>query len=167
MDNDGAANEMWIPERKKILNGLSDLPSPIPSQLYERAIDLIAEYSSTSASARVDLALIGQCIRELMNGLSEYISGDKVGKSNYNAEREAISKLERVLVSECDDATFQVGDNAEVAVISASVANALEGVRREAHIGSSTNRQKASLALFGRVDERNPALIPWMNAHVR
>ena len=165
MDNDGAANEMWIPERKKILNGLSDLPSPIPSQLYERAIDLIAEYSSTSASARVDLALIGQCIRELMNGLSEYISGDKVGKSNYNAEREAISKLERVLVSECDDATFQVGDNAEVAVISASVANALEGVRREAHIGSSTNRQKASLALFGRVDERNPALIPWMKSH--
>lgn len=165
MDKVDASNEMWTPERKKILNGLSDLPSPIPSQLYKRAIDQIAEYSSTSASARVDLALIGQCIRELMNGLPEYISGDKVGKSNYNAEREAISKLEHVLVSECDDTTFQVGDNAEVAVISASVANALEGVRREANIGSNTNRQKASLALLGRVDERNPALIPWMKSH--
>lgn len=165
MDKVDASNEMWTPERKKILNGLSDLPSLIPSQLYKRAIDQIAEYSSTSASARVDLALIGQCIRELMNGLPEYISGDKVGKSNYNAERKAISKLEHVLVSECDDTTFQVGDNAEVAVISASVANALEGVRREANIGSNTNRQKASLALFGRVDERNPALIPWMKSH--
>ena len=165
MDNDGAANEMWIPERKKILNGLSDLPSPIPSQLYKRAIDLIAEYSSTSASARVDLALIGQCVRELMNGLPEYISGDKVGKNNSNAEREAISKLKHVLVSECDDTTFQVGDNAEVAVIPASVANALESVRREANIGSNTNRQKASLALLGRVEERNPVLIPWMESH--
>ena len=165
MDNAGASNEMWIPERKKILNGLSDLPSPIPSQLYKRAIDLIAEYSSTSASARVDLALIGQCIRELMNGLPEYISGDKVRKNNFNAEREAISKLEHVLVSECDDMTFQVGDNAEVVVIPASVANALEGVRYEANIGSNTNRQKASLALLGRVDEWNPVLIPWMKSH--
>ncbi len=82
MDKVDASNEMWTPERKKILNGLSDLPSPIPSQLYKRAIDQIAEYSSTSASARVDLALIGQCIRELMNGLPEYISGDKVRKNN-------------------------------------------------------------------------------------
>lgn len=165
MDKADASNGIWTPERKKILNGLSGLPSPTPSQLYRRAIDLIAEYSSASVSARVDLALIGQCIRELMNGLPEYISGDKVRKNNYNAEREAISKLEHILVSECDDTTFRVGDNAEVVMIPASVANALEGMRYEANIGSNTNRQKASLALLGRVDERNPVLIPWMKSH--
>ena len=36
--------------------------------------------------------------------------------------------------------------------------------RKEAQTGAANDRQRSSLAVLGKVDEGNPALIPWMRA---
>lgn len=155
---------IWTEERKSILSGLARLPGQNPALLYERIVNLISSYSSSSVSARVDLALIGHCARELMNGLPEYTGDMSQGGGGRAAEEDAVRNLRRTLLTECDEKTFRVKEKTDVAVLPSSVVRALEPVYFQAKSGELRGKRKESIAVLGYVDESNPAVIPWHNS---
>ena len=82
--------EIWTQDRIKICDKLRQLRNDVPAQLYERIYDLLKVYSPLSPTGKVDLALIGHCVRELMNGFSEYLDGTDTVGNNKAAEQNAI-----------------------------------------------------------------------------
>ena len=155
---------VWTDERKNILSGLERLPSQNPALLYERIVNLISSYSSSSVSARVDLALIGHCARELMNGLPEYTGDMSQGGGGRAAEEDAVRNLRRTLLTECDEKMFRVEKKTDVAMLPSSVVCALGPVYFQAKSGELRGKRKESIAVLGYVDEANPAVIPWHNS---
>lgn len=160
----------WAPRRRRILEGLRELSSsmssqsPILSQLYERLVDCAAVYSSDSESGWIALTILSHCARELMNSLPDFLGAPEAVGNNSTAEREAKDALRRVLLEDCDDGMFSPRDGATVVAIPAEVARAMGAYRKEALTGAANDRQRSSLAVLGRIDEGNPALIPWMRA---
>lgn len=157
------SGEVWTQNRLKIRDGLSQLYNPIPAQLYTRIFDLLENYSPSSTTGRVDLALIGHCVRELMNGLPDYLGDEGAVGNNKAAEQNAIEKLRQLLLETCDNESFVVTTTAEFVPIPSRIAAALGQFRDASRIGSDSNKKKASLAVIGSIDGGNPALIPWLD----
>lgn len=49
---------IWTGERKRVLNGLEELPDPILLQPYEKAIYLASDYYPESGEEQFNLAII-------------------------------------------------------------------------------------------------------------
>lgn len=166
----GVDEGIWTPRRCRILEGLRELSSPTSSQspilslLYERLVDCAADYSPDSESGWIDLTILSHCARELMNSLPDYLGAPETIGNNSDAERKAKDALRRVLLEDCDDGMFSPRDGATVVAVPVEVARAMGAYRKEAQTGAANDRQRSSLAVLGKVDEGNPALIPWMRA---
>lgn len=154
--------EIWTQDRIKICDKLRQLRNDVPAQLYERIYDLLKVYSPLSPTGKVDLALIGHCVRELMNGFSEYLDGTDTVGNNKAAEQNAIERIRQVLFENYVDSS-SIAEAAEVIPISSELANALGQFMDAAREGSNNNKKRASLAALDCVDEGNPALIPWFD----
>ena len=136
----------------------------MPSQLYGRLVDYAAGYSPDSESGWIVLAILSHCARELMNSLPDYLGAPEAAGNNSAAEEKAKGALRRILLEDCDDGMFSPHDDAMVVVIPVEVAKAIGAYRKEALAGAANDRQRSSLAVLGKVEEGNPALIPWMRA---
>lgn len=164
-ENSPVSNErIWTQDRLKVCDKLRQLHNDSPAQLYTRIDDLLKVYFSSSPTGRVDLALIGHCVRELMNGLSEYLDGTNAAGNNRAAEQSAIDRIRQVLFDNYGDSS-SIAEAAEVVPISSELANALGQFMDAAREGSNSNKKRASLMVLGCVDEGNPALIPWFDVH--
>ncbi len=158
--------EIWTDKRKEILSDLSELSNPAHGQLYRRAVEFISAYDPALLTARVDLAIIAHCMRELMNRLPDCLGGEQYDfATKSELERQSIAKLRNVLVEQCDDTTFAISDNSAVVSIPAGIARVMDDYREAAKAGSHNSRQKASVAVLGYIDESNPALSSWLESH--
>ena len=61
--------EVWNQCRREIFDGLSELDCQTLAHLCKRAVDNISAYSEDAASAFADAAVIGHCVRELVNNI--------------------------------------------------------------------------------------------------
>ncbi len=123
-------SSIWTEERKRVLNGLEELPDPILSQLYEKAINLASDYYPESSEAQFNLAIIGHCVRELMNNISYYLDGVSTsGRNRSGAEDRTAKELRELLVSEYPDIALTPSKNATQVPVPANLAVALSAYR--------------------------------------
>lgn len=159
----GKSENIWTDTRKDILRGLSELSDSVFEHLYRCAIERIAVYDPELVTARVDLAIIAHCVRELMNRLPDCLGGEKFDITTKSGlERQSEKKLRQMLIEWCDDSTFSISDNSSIVSIPANLAKALSDYGEAVKMGSLNNRKKASVAVLGHIDESNPALSSWL-----
>lgn len=155
-------SSIWTEERKRVLNGLEELPDPILSQLYEKAINLASDYYPESSEAQFNLAIIGHCVRELMNNISYYLDGVSTsGRNRSGAEDRTAKELRELLVSEYPDIALTPSKNATQVPIPANLAVALSAYRSMAIEGRINSDESASMSAIGRIEEGNPAAALW------
>lgn len=155
-------SSIWTEERKRVLNGLEELPDPILSQLYEKAINLASDYYPESSEAQFNLAIIGHCVRELMNNISYYLDGVSTsGRNRSGAEDRTAKELRELLVSEYPDIALIPSKNATQVPIPANLAVALSAYRSMAIEGRINSDESASMSAIGRIEEGNPAAALW------
>ena len=156
---------IWTKGRLRVLSALKKLPEPILAQLYEHATDLASDYVSDSDRAQFDIAIIGHCIRELMNSLSYYLGGNTLpGRNRSGVEDQAIRELREVILSDCSDADFIPSAHTVHIPIPISLAKALRSFREAAKEGKSSSEKSASIGAIGYVEEGNPVTALWNRA---
>lgn len=156
---------IWTDERVRVLHTLGELSEPILAQLYEHAIDLASDYAIDSNKAQFYIAIIGHCVRELMNNISYYLGDNSLpGRNRSGAEDRAIKSLRKLVLSECSDATLLPPEGATQVPITASLAEALSFFREAAIEGERNAYKSASMGAIGRIEEDNPATALWKHA---
>lgn len=162
--------DVWDDDRRALYVQLQGL-DPELAGLYRQAIDLLST-PAVPGEKKVRLALIGHCLRELINTLPDAlgdVEGFPADKGNEGKRaREALvaeygvfsgASLDATLVDETDDS----GQPNLVAVPQ----SLLDGVGRwvnSAKAGALRETQRDSVVVLGRIDTRDPALKPWKSA---
>ena len=131
----GVGEGAWTPRRRRILEGLREPPSLMPSQLYEKLVDYAADYSPDSESGWIVLIILCHCARELMNSFPGFLGAPETAGNNSAAEEAAKDALRRILLEDCDDGMFSPHVDTTVMVIPAEVAKAIGAYRKEALVG--------------------------------
>ena len=127
-------------------------------------MDNISAYSEDATSAFADAAVIGHCVRELVNNIPKALgSEEEYRTTKVGEERVAIGALRDALLHE-SDSVFAYSEDASYVPVPVEVANRMRDFRRIAAEGSTTRRENASIAVLGYVSDRHPSLLPWMDA---
>ena len=156
--------EVWNQRRCDIYEGLSELDCQTLAHLYRRAVDNISAYSEDATSAFADAAVIGHCVRELVNNIPKALgSEEEYRTTKVGEERVAIGALRDALLHE-SDSVFAYSEDASYVPVPVEVANRMRDFRRIAAEGSTTRRENASIAVLGYVSDCHPSLLPWMDA---
>lgn len=156
--------EAWNQCSREIFDGLSELDCQTLAHLYKRAVDNISAYSEDAASAFADAAVIGHCVRELVNNIPKAFGSEEEYRTTKGGEeREAIGALRDVLLRE-SDSVFTYSEDVSYVPLPVEVANRMRDFRRIAAEGSATRRENASIAVLGYVSDCHPSLLPWIDA---
>lgn len=157
-------NGIWNQHRREIFEGLNELGCRTLAHLYGRAVDSISVYLEEEASAFADAAVIGHCVRELVNNIPKVlVSQEEYHTTKAGEEKEAIEALRNVLLRE-NDSVFSYSENISYVALPVGVVNKVRDFRRIAAEGSATRRDNASIAVLGYVRESHPSLLSWMDA---
>jgi hypothetical protein len=152
----------WTDERHELCKLLAEV-HPDLGALYRYAIDLACSNPS-DGGGRVRDALVGHCLRELMNNFPEAI-GDveefpERGGRGENALRDAvIGRFRSLPSSDIDDSN----PDAVMTVTNGFVASVRDWVEDQEQ-GSVRVQLRDSVTVLGRLDENNPVLLPWRKA---
>lgn len=168
--DDAGRSDPWNDERRALYDQLRGL-DPELAGLYRQAIDLLST-PAVPGERKVRLALIGHCVRELINTLPDAlgdVEGFPADKGNEGKRsREALvaeyelfsgTPIDATLVDETDDS-----GQPNLVVVPQSL---LDGVGRwvtSAKAGALREAQRDSVVVLGHVDTRDPALKPWKSA---
>lgn len=167
----GLEGGAWSDERRSLHRQLQGL-DPQLAGLYRHAIDLLSA-PRTPGEEKARLALIGHCIRELINSIPDAL-GDveglpASGRQDEDRERDAlVSAYEGFGGLDIDAAAVEDrNESAEQPRLVAVPLTLFEAVGRWAtsvRVGASTVAQRDSAVVLGRIDTRDAALRPWKAA---
>jgi len=152
----------WTDERHELRKLLTEVHEGLGA-LYRYAIDLACS-TPNDGGMRVRDALVGHCLRELMNNFPEAI-GDvdefpERGGHSVDALRDAvIGRFRSLPSSDIDDGN----PDGFMTVTNGFVASVRDWVEDQEQ-GSLRVQLRDSVTVLGRLDENNPALLPWRKA---
>jgi hypothetical protein len=152
----------WTDERHELCKLLTEVHEDLGT-LYRYAIDL-AFSNPSDGGRRVRDALVGHCLRELMNNFPEAIGDvedfpERGGRSE-DALREAVIGSFRSLPSpDIDDSN----PHGVMTVTNGFVASVRDWVEDQEQ-GTVRVQLRDSVTVLGQLDETNPALLPWRKA---
>lgn len=152
----------WTDERCDLCKRLAEVHEDLGA-LYRFAIN-VACSNPSDGERRVRDALVGHCLRELMNNFPEAI-GDvedfpERGGRGEDALRDAVIGRFRALPSPDIDDTDPDG---VITVTNGFVASVRDWVEDHEQ-GTVRVRLRDSVTVLGRLDETNPVLLPWRKA---
>lgn len=146
----------------EIYNGLREFADSVLARLYKRCLSLISAYDSEDETARIDVAVLSHCVRELINALPDYLDNGASSSSRARADA-ALSSLRACLLSGQPMSLHQVGEQ-PYGVVSADILDALVDYRECLIKGLQRSDERDSLAVLGKVEPQNPAVRAWRKA---
>ena len=162
--------DIWNDERRALYAQLQGV-DPELAGLYRQAIDLLST-PATPGEQKVRLALIGHCIRELINALPDAL-GDvegfpaAPGGEGRRAREALVAEYEGFGGSNPEAGALVESDDPEQPEFVAVPQSLLDGVGRwvaSAKAAALREAQRDSVVVLGRIDVRDPALKPWKTA---
>ena len=162
---------IWNEKRNLLDQQLYDV-DPQLAGLYQRAINLIST-AADSGEEVARYALIGHCLRELMNSLPDALQD--VEGLPVNRGREDERKLQKALVAEYEafgglpsedisaDKVKEVGQP-KIVSVPQSLLDAVGNLVQSVNEGTTREAKRDSAAVLGRIDTRDPAVKPWKAA---
>ena len=162
---------LWNSDRKEVYRLIAEV-HPTLAALYHKAIELIATKPATSGEARVTLALVGHCFRELLNRLPdalrdvEGLPGSKRGEEHaaLSRLRDAYSTYIGMPGDQNHSASTEGLDEMRLVAVPQSLLDALATFVAVREAGSLTVRQRDAVTVLGAIDPLDPALKPWTKA---
>jgi hypothetical protein len=152
----------WTDERHELRKLLTEVHKDLGA-LYRYAIDL-ACLNPSDGGRRVRDALVGHCLRELMNNFPEAIGDvedfpERGGRSESALREAVIGRFRSLPSADVDDRN----PGGVMTVTNGFVASVRDWVEDQEQ-GSVRVQLRDSVAVLGRLDENNPALLPWRRA---
>lgn len=153
---------LWDKRREDVFDLLLER-WPDLAYIYERLVNELGTYDSSSETAVVDSLMIAHGLRELMNSAPECLGGMEDMKSGSEKEREARAAVETAL-----DALNEEELENRIATDAATggpLNKKLAAWATARHEGMHNMRSKASQALYGDSKRPGTAVRLWLDSH--
>jgi len=164
---DAPSFELWTPARQKLHKYIEAVDSSL-APLYREAVRMI-ETTPAAGEDRLRLALIGHCIRELINSLPDALGdvpgalrGGQNDDSALSKFDQAVMKWRRRLDTDAADVAA-IAPNATVE-IPGHLLTAVEQLAESRQNGTARRLSRDSFAILGHVDVTSPVLSTWSAA---
>jgi hypothetical protein len=155
----------WTDDRVRIHERLREVDASCGA-MYRYAIDMLGEPAHAGETA-ARAALIGHCVRELMNSLPDALC-DVVGmpERGHNSESE-VSRLARGI--ERDNlmeyhGEVSVDENPRLVTVRSDLLQLAVAVAVEHRAGQGRRRGRDAALVLGRLDPTDAAMVPWTRA---
>jgi hypothetical protein len=153
----------WTDSRRDLHRLLCDV-HPTIGALYRFAVDIGAE-PPRLGEARTREAMMGHCMREMMNNLPEALND--VAELPLRGQNSASATNRLVKAYEAADIRVEsetVTQRGALVTVPGDLVDAVRGFVADQGVGARRRRLRDAASVLGRLDENDPALQPWSAA---